>query len=118
MKKFWILTIGAFLLTVQCGKNEGNKSVLKADSKEQVDENEKEITYRYVATDGSSALVTFKEDEDAKSISIFSNKKRIEATEETPGTYKKDDITIRQFGDSIKITQGENIIELRKAKGQ
>ena len=116
MKKIIIVTFGVSLILLSCGKkeNEGNKAVIKNEQVETINEE----TLRYVASDGSSALVTFKDENGEKSISIYSNKKRIDVPHDRDGVYRKDDIQVVSKGDSVTITQGENVIELKKARGQ
>ncbi len=125
------------MLTLSCNKNtEGNKSVIKQENgysadlpKDSVDmtdqitagnENAKEYTDRYVGSDGTSTLVTFNNEE--KTISIRSNNKTIAAPQKEVSsagtTYGNYDFTILVKDDSIKITQEDNIILLKKARGQ
>lgn len=99
-----------------CSKKEsGNKNVISADT-ENVAENANEETLRYVADDGSSALVTFKNDEDDKSISVRSNNKTISAPLKGDSVYINYDFTIVAKNDSVTITQGDNVIKLKKAR--
>ena len=130
-----------FLISLSCNKTtEGNKSIVAEDStvvpsNEQVtktdsavvapqNENETksgEYTERYVAEDGSSALVTFKNSDKENTISIRSNNKTIAAprkAEAGPGVYGNFDFEIVSKNDSVIITQGNNIISLKKARGQ
>ena len=138
MKKTVLLAASAILmLTLSCNKNtEGNKSVIKQENgysadlpKDSVDmtdqitagnENAKEYTDRYVGSDGTSTLVTFNNEE--KTISIRSNNKTIAAPQKEVSsagtTYGNYDFTILVKDDSIKITQEDNIILLKKARGQ
>lgn len=125
------------MLTLSCNKNtEGNKSIIKQENgysadlpKDSVDmtdqitsgnENAKEYTDRYVGADGTSTLVTFNNEE--KTISIRSNNKTIAAPQKEVSsagtTYGNYDFTILVKDDSIKITQEDNIILLKKARGQ
>ena len=138
MKKTVLLAASSILmLTLSCNKNtEGNKSVIKQEngysadlSKDSVDmtdqitagnESAKEYTDRYVGSDGTSTLVTFNNEE--KTISIRSNNKTIAAPQKEVSsagtTYGNYDFTILVKDDSIKITQEDNIILLKKARGQ
>ena len=138
MKKTVLLAASSILmLTLSCNKNtEGNKSVIKQENgysadlpKDSVDmtdqitagnENAKEYTDRYVGSDGTSTLVTFNNEE--KTISIRSNNKTIAAPQKEVSsagtTYGNYDFTILGKDDSIKITQEDNIILLKKARGQ
>ena len=83
-----------------------------------VDQTAAEYTERYVGDDGSSALVTFKNTDEEKSISIRSNNKTISAPQKEVGVYGNFDITIETKNDSIMITQEKNVIYLKKARGQ
>lgn len=116
MKKI-ILSLSVLVLTfsISC-TNEGNKGVVKQEENS-VNTNVKEITERYVAEDGSSALVTTKEGEE-NSISVRSNNKTITAPEKSEGLYGNYDFEIVKRNDSVIITQGDNIISLKKARGQ
>jgi hypothetical protein len=136
-KTFIISTCSLLLLGISCKKNtEGNKSVLKQENgysadlpkdsinvvKQTTNTDTPEYTERYVGTDGSSALVTFKNSDKEKAISIFSNNKTINAPQkeetEKVRTYGNFDFTIVAKNDSITITQGDNVILLKKARGQ
>lgn len=120
MKKA-IYFAGAFAFTamVSCSKTEnGNKSVLATETTVKTDNEDKGITQRYVAEDGSSALVTVREKEDDKSISIRSNNKTITAPWKSEGVYSNYDFEIISRNDSVTITQGNNVIRLKKARGQ
>jgi len=81
-----------------------------------------EFTDRYVADDGSSALVTFKTTDNEKSISIRSNNKTISAKQKKQTSegiiYGNYDFEILSKTDTIKITQGNNVIVLKKARVQ
>ena len=126
MKKL-IFLIGAIVLmsNVSCNKSaDGNKGVLVENSAEnttKVDSLNQENTDRYVAEDGSAALVTFKNSGDEKSISISSNKLTIKAPQTEAlangGIYKDHDYEIVAKNDSVTITQGDNVILLKKARG-
>lgn len=141
MKKTFIIAASSMLLlTFSCKKNtDGNKSVIKQESGYSKDlpkdsmavvdntaeagtNNAQEYTERYVGEDGTSALVTFKNTDKEKTISIRSNNKTISAPQkeafEKGGIYGNFDITIEAKNDSIKITQGDNVIHLKKARGQ
>ncbi len=127
MKKLLILPAAVLLFTMgSCDKkNSGNAGVLKADETTAVTGNASEKTVnertdRYVAEDGSSALVTFKETGEEKSISIRSNNKTIAAhlkeTDAEKTVYGNYDFEIVSKKDSITITQGDNVISLKKAR--
>ena len=126
---------------VGCKKStEGNKSIIvedsaltsktdesvKTDSVAVVTESESgvkkgEYTDRYVAEDGSSALVTFKNSDKENTISVRSNNKTISAprkADKGEGVYGNYDFEIVSKNDSVIITQGNNIISLKKARGQ
>lgn len=138
MKKTFIIAASTILaLTVNCKKNtEGNK-VLKQENgysdsltvdstntsgSNEVNNDSQEVTERYVAVDGSSALVTFRNNDKENTISIRSNNKTISAPQKEAwakgGVYGNFDINIVAKNDSITITQGDNIIYLKKARGQ
>ena len=138
MKKLLLTAAGcAVLMATSCTKNaEGNTSVIKDDngaitipvdttvSKTNGDGDSTtadQYTDRYVAEDGSSALVTFKNGTD-KTISIQSNNKTISAPQKESNAersvYGNYDIEIVAKNDSVTITQGNNVIRLRKAKGE
>ncbi|MCJ8498485.1 hypothetical protein MVI27_09450 [Chryseobacterium salipaludis] len=127
MKKLLILPAAVVLFTMgSCDKkNSGNAGVLKADETTAVTGNSSEEavnerTDRYVAEDGSSALVTFKEAGGEKSISIRSNNKTIAAplkeAEADKTVYGNYDFEIVSKKDSITITQGDNVISLKRAR--
>ena len=136
-KTILIAASSALLLISSCTKSsEGNKSVIKQENGYSEDlskdtltvagetdnTDSQEYTERYVGEDGTSALVTFKNTDKEKNISIRSNNKTIsapqkEATEKVR-TYGDFDITIVAKNDSITITQEDNVIVLKKARGQ
>ncbi|MDQ0476198.1 hypothetical protein [Chryseobacterium sp. MDT2-18] len=140
MKKIFILAASSLLLlTFSCKKNtEGNKSIIKQENGYSADlpkdsmttpaittgvnTDAPEYTERYVADDGSSALVTFKNTPKEKTISIRSNNKTISAPQKEGwpkgGVYGNFDITIVAKNDSVTITQEKNVIHLKKARGQ
>ena len=138
MKKTILIAASSALLVISsCTKSsEGNKSVIKQENGYSEDLSKdtltvagetdntdaQEYTERYVGEDGTSALVTFKNTDKEKNISIRSNNKTIsapqkEATEKVR-TYGDFDITIVAKNDSITITQEDNVIVLKKARGQ
>ena len=138
MKKTILIAASSALLVISsCTKSsEGNKSVMKQENGYSEDlskdtltvagetdnTDSQEYTERYVGEDGTSALVTFKNTDKEKNISIRSNNKTIsapqkEATEKVR-TYGDFDITIVAKNDSITITQEDNVIVLKKARGQ
>ena len=142
MKNSVFIASAVILFTiVGCKKStEGNKSIIvedsaltsktdesvKTDSVAVVTESESgvkkgEYTDRYVAEDGSSALVTFKNSDKENTISVRSNNKTISAPRKAgagPGVYANYDFEIISKNDSVIITQGNNIIGLKKARGQ
>ena len=127
MKKFAYSIAVLFLLTsIGCKKNtERNTGVLKEKSSEtpaKLDSTLSEYTDRYVADDGSSALVTFKKGGKENSISIKSNNKTIVAVEKKQTAdetiYGNYDFEITAKKDSVIITQGNNVIKLKKARVQ
>ena len=136
-KTIFIAASSALLLITSCTKSsEGNKSVIKQENGYSEDlskdtltiaggtdnTNSKEYTERYVGEDGTSALVTFKNTDKEKNISIRSNNKTISAPQkeatENVRTYGNFDIEIVAKNDSITITQENNVIVLKKARGQ
>ena len=140
MKKSLIIAASSLILmTVSCKKDTtGNKSIIKEENGYSADlpkdsitvaepsqvenTNAPEYTDRYVGNDGSSALVTFKNTDKEKLISIRSNNKTIEAPlkmeTDNERTYRNFDFEIVAQKDSITITQGDNVIQLKKARGQ
>ena len=117
MKKL-VLVASVLLVsvTLSCNKNDGNKSVIAAESSQTNDR--EETTERYVAEDGSSAHVTFITENGEKSISVRSNNKTIAAPQKEEGIYGNYDFEIVTKNDSVTITQGDNVIMLKKARGQ
>lgn len=79
-------------------------------------------TYRYVAIDGSNTNVTFTDTEPTDLITVKSAQLTLTVpkTEELGDRdiYREGDIEIVKTGDSLYITQGTNVIELKKAQGQ
>lgn len=124
MKKLvYLFSAVVILTTISCKKNtDGNKGVLVQESEENIGKRDslvQEKTDRYVADDGSSTLVTFKNTGKEKSISISSNKMTIEAPQtDVAGVYAAHDFEIVSKNDSVIITQGNNVINLKKARGQ
>ena len=138
MKKTILIAASSALLVISsCTKSsEGNKSVMKQENGYSEDlskdtltvagetdnTDSQEYTERYVGEDGTSALVTFKNTDKEKNISIRSNNKTISAPQkeatENVRTYGDFDITIVAKNDSITITQEDNVIVLKKARGQ
>ena len=142
MKNSVFIASAVILFTiVGCKKStEGNKSIIVEDSAltSKTDESVKndgvaaltetggevkagEYTDRYVAEDGSSALVTFKNSDKENAISVRSNNKTISAprkADKGEGVYGNYDFEIVSKNDSVIITQGNNIISLKKARGQ
>lgn len=142
MKKIIYLgAVAALLTNISCKKStEGNKNVVVTETveKDVKTENGKtdssfssstvikdgkgtmeEHTDRYVAEDGSSALVTFKNTGKENTISVRSNNKTITAPRKEakgPGVYGNYDFEIVAKNDSVTITQGNNIIRLKKAR--
>jgi predicted DNA binding CopG/RHH family protein len=138
MKKTFVIILSTVLaITFSCSKNtEGNPGIIKQENesaeklpKDSLGNVEKDIknstdefTDRYVADDGSSALVTFKTTDNEKSISIRSNNKTISAKQKKQTSegiiYGNYDFEILSKTDTIKITQGNNVIVLKKARVQ
>lgn len=139
-KTILIICTFSLLVNLSCNKStEGNKNVVQQENNptdglsvdtlssvvqpaETGNINLKEYTDRYVGEDGTSALVTFKNSDTENTISIRSNNKTISAPQkeawEKGGIYGDFDIEIIAKNDSITITQGNNIIKLKKARGQ
>lgn len=137
MKKIVVGSLAlSLLLFIGCKKeNSGNKIIEKTEEKLVINNPDGSIdstysatsktadgtiekTDRYVAEDGSSALVTFLKSDKENSISIKSNNKVIKAdlVEGSTDTYKNQDITIEAKDDSVTISQSGMIIALKKAK--
>ncbi|QDP84814.1 hypothetical protein FNJ88_04335 [Chryseobacterium sp. SNU WT5] len=137
-KTLLILSTTLFLAPLSCKKStDGNKSVIQQENGYSADlpkdtvtaveskdsnKNTQEYTERYVGDDGTSALVTFKNTDNEKMISIRSNNKTISAPQKEAfvkgGIYGDFDIEIIAKNDSVTITQGGNVITLKKARGQ
>lgn len=143
-KSVLIISSVAFLAIFSCKKStDGNKNVIveenvsenvsnnngKVDSTYAAEKTVKngdsqvqEYTYRYVADDGSSALVTFKNSDKENTISIKSNNKTITLPQKEAwakgAIYSDGEIELKSENDSVIITQGNAVIGLRKAKGQ
>lgn len=123
MKKLvYVITSIIFCSVISCKKNtEGNKNVLIKDSVEKngsATNMNSEQTGRYVAEDGSATLVTFKNNNGEKSIEIASNKMTIKAPmTDKEGIYEDYNYKISAKNDSVTITQGDNVIQLKKARG-
>ncbi len=139
-----ILVLGAAMLfLVGCKKESGNQNVIKQENVETTvtnnngvidsttssskivkngDQETQEYTYRYVAEDGSSANVTFTNSDAGNYVSIRSNNKTIRVKQKEAwakgAIYEENGVEVKSEGDNITITQGNNVIELRKAKGQ
>ena len=81
-----------------------------------------EYTYRYVAEDGSSAHVTFTNTDNGNFITIKSNGKTIKVKQKEAwakgAIYEENGIEVKSEGDKVTITQDNNVIELKKARGQ
>ena len=142
MKKTIVVFTLLSLFLYSCNKQEsGNKSIIKDENititnkngeidstvstKTEIKDGESNFrkeSFRYVAEDGSSAKVTFVDTNNENYITIFSNGKTIKADfKENKGSskiYKNQDVEIKTDGDDLTITQGNNLIELRKAKGE
>lgn len=144
MRKIVVAALAFSMVAVSCKKESGNTGVIKQESSEvSVTDNNgmidstassetyskdatgenKEETYRYVAEDGSSALVKFtNSSKDGNYISITSNKKtiKVKQKETTPnGTvYEENSVVVKSEGDKVTIEQDGNVIELKKARGQ
>ncbi len=113
MKKLFIAVLFATAL-VSCKKDGGNTGVIKAD--------ETPAPVRYVAEDGSNALVTYTTFEGAEFISINSNNHTIRVKEagEQNGNklYSENGVDVVVKPDSLIITQENSVIGLKKAGGQ
>ena len=125
MKKIiYPIALVLLLMNFNCTKStDGNTGIVKQENNENKnnsDSTTSELTERYVADDGSSALVTLKEGEKENSISIKSNNKIISAVEKNKtadgAIYSNYDFEIITKKDSVIITQGNNIIKLKKAR--
>ena len=143
-KSVLILSVLSMLMNFSCKKStDGNKNILMNESVEETITNEngktdssysaqktvkngnteiREKTFRYVAEDGSSALVTFTETDKGNSIGIRSNNKTITLPQKDSDgkttVYENDDIEAKSEENRVTITQGNNVIELKKAKGE
>lgn len=111
-KSILILSILSLLMNFSCKKStDGNKNILVA-----------ERTYRYIAEDNSSALVTFTNSDKGNIISIRSNNKTITLPQKDSDgeitVYENDGIEVKSEENRITITQGNIVISLRKAKGE
>lgn len=129
--KLLLLALPAVIL-IGCSKTEGNKGIVVADSPDTLNTAAVDSvnlsytmtpgTFRYVAYDGSNTNVTFATENGGNSITLKSNQLTLTVpqvdSKENEAIYKDHDIEIRAFGDSIVIDQGDNIIELKKARGQ
>lgn len=132
MRKIIVAALAFSMVAVGCKKESGNTGVLRADSVTTTtitaDSNgasaqTQEQTYRYVAEDGSSALVKFtSSSKDGNYISITSNKKtiKVKQKETTPNgaVYEENSVLVKSDGDNVTIEQDGNVIELKKARGQ
>lgn len=127
MKNFiYFIAVIALSTNMSCKKStDGNKNVLVEENMQdgaKADSSVSEYTDRYVAEDGSSALVTFKNTGTEKKISINSNNMTINAEQKDlgakDGVYSDHDYMIVAKNDTITITQGNNVITLKKAGGQ
>ena len=134
MKRIFAAAIAVSIAAISCKKEGGNTGVIVKESTEgntAVQDGAadgaavqtREHTVRYVAEDGSSAHVTFSNSgEDGNYISISSNKKTIKVKQVEArakgAVYEENGITVTSEGDLIKIEQGGNVIELKKARGQ
>lgn len=122
MKKiFYAAAIIGLMVNVSCKKGtDGNKNVLVENGNNSATETNS-TTERYVADDGSAALVTIVESEKENSISVKSNNKIISAAREEKtadgGIYKNFDFEIVAKKDTVTIKQGNNLIVLKKVGG-
>ncbi len=131
-----IAAVSLLVMTTSCKKTtDGNTGIVKQDgessvlavdttvSKQSANDptNSAEYTERYIGDDGTSALVTFNNSGKEKTISIRSNNKTITAPQkeawENGGVYGDFDIEIVAKNDSVTITQENNVITLKKARG-
>lgn len=119
----------AGLVLLSCSdKNAGNSAVIKSESSatdsagSNNDNVISEQPVRYVAEDGSSAHVTFGQNDEGKIIRVRSNNKTIAApllrSSDDAEIYGSHDMEIKSANDSVIITQGDNVITLKKARGQ
>lgn len=125
MKKiFYAAAFIGLMTSVSCKKStDGNKNVLVENgSSSASDSATSSRTERYVADDGSSALVTFTDNDKENSISVRSNNKTVAAPQKSKtadgGVYGNYDFEIVAKKDTVTITQGNNVIVLKKARGQ
>ena len=132
MRKIIVAALAFSMVAVGCKKESGNTGVLKADSvttttvtadSNGASAHTQEQTYRYVAEDGSSALVKFTNSgKDGNYISITSNKKtiKVKQKETTPNgaVYEENSVLVKSESDKVTIEQDGNVIELKKARGQ
>lgn len=114
---FVILFAALFLTTTSCKKStDGNKNVVAGTESAAADQK----TVRYVAEDGSSALITF--NKDGNSISVRSNGRTITVpqsqVQQNTTVYSGNGIEVKSEGDNITITQNNAVISLKKAKGE
>ncbi|MHA6696916.1 hypothetical protein [Chryseobacterium sp. A301] len=129
--KLLLLALPAVLL-FSCSKTEGNKGIVVADSQDTISTTAVDSvnlsytmepgTFRYVAFDGSNTNVTFATENGGNTITLKSNQLTLTVpqvdSKDNEAIYKDHDIEIRAFGDSIVLDQGDNVIELKKARGQ
>ena len=117
---FYSIAIIGLMMNIGCNKStEGNKNVLKENVAAKNDSAVSTSTKRYVAEDGTNALVTFTDSDKENSISVRSNGKTISAAQksktEDGGVYSNFDFEIVSKKDTVTITQGQNVIVLVKA---
>lgn len=118
MNKHILIIAAVFLMGLtSCKKEGGNTGIIVKETKTE-NVSYKETTYRYVAEDGSNALVTFINSNDGNYISVTSNKKTIKIKQKEESVYEENGVVIKSEGDSITITQNDNVIGLKKARGQ
>ncbi|MDY6026324.1 hypothetical protein [Bergeyella zoohelcum] len=85
------------------------------------DENQKEerISQRFIATDGTNAMVFFGKKEGKKYVEIQNNGKTIRVHQQATDDslqYTENGIIVTNKGDSLTIEQNDAIIELRRPK--
>lgn len=113
MKNKFTGTFLVIMLAFSCSQE-------KKSEKEITLKENSERTERYVASDGNSALVTFTEKNGEKSIAISRENRTIAARQKRgeTDTYADHDYEIAVRADSVIINQGNQVIGLKKARGQ
>ncbi len=108
MKKLWIAAIAASLFATACKENT-NKNTATA---EQVGPRTpgQDGSFTYKATDGSRAKATFKNS--TNTLLIYANNRKFQLDKKDDKNYERGGITARIAGDSLIITQDDNVIDL------